>query len=174
VVACQVDHFVNGVEFTRIDFAGINEIDILLGLCSGNNLSYSQLLVDKFLYMMPEDQMRLREVMRRRTLLDEFLMASQGSSDSEWFQKNASMFLEVCYAHGQTAVQHHDQLVSKFIETPASGIQEQHMKNITASGPPLPVLIKSLEKLRDLRVAAPRDDIPTRYSDFERLRESIK
>ena len=38
------------------DFAGINEIDLLLGLCSANNLSYSQLLVDKLLYMMPYDQ----------------------------------------------------------------------------------------------------------------------
>jgi len=55
------------------DFAGINEIDLLLGLCSPDNLSYSQLLVDKFLYMMPEDQSRLRDVMRRQSLLDSFL-----------------------------------------------------------------------------------------------------
>ena len=46
------------------DFAGINELDMLLGLCNANNMSYSQLLVDKVLYMMPEDQQRLRQVMR--------------------------------------------------------------------------------------------------------------
>ena len=38
------------------DFAGINVIDMLLGLCFANEPSYSQMLVDKFLYMMPEDQ----------------------------------------------------------------------------------------------------------------------
>jgi hypothetical protein len=156
------------------DFAGINEIDILLGLCSGNNLSYSQLLVDKFLYMMPEDQARLREVMRKRSLLDDFLVALDGESDSPWFQKNGREFLAVCQVHGRAATQHHDQLVSRFIEKPSENMDEQHMANITASGPPLPVLINSLEKLRDLRVAAPRDDIPSRYSDFQRLRASIK
>ena len=51
---------------------------------------------------------------------------------------------------------------------------EKHMENITASGPPLPVLLRSLEKLKDLRMAAPRDDIPTRYADFQLLRESLK
>lgn len=156
------------------DFAGINEIDMLLGLCDANNLSYSQLLVDKFLYMLPEDQSRLRDAMRKRTLLDELLEAMPGSSTSEWFQKNGRMFLEVCEAHGATAAQHHDQLVSKFIEKPSAGIEEKHMDNITASGPPLPVLLRSLEKLKDLRMAAPRDDIPSRYEDFQKLRNALK
>jgi len=31
-----------------------------------------------------------------------------------------------------------------------------------------------LEKLRDLRTAARRDDIPSRYADFDRLRDSLK
>jgi len=52
------------------DFAGINVIDMTLGLCQADNLSYSQLLVDKFLYMRPEDQSILRDVMRRQSLLD--------------------------------------------------------------------------------------------------------
>ncbi|MGL4640816.1 MAG: PrnB family protein, partial [Shewanella sp.] len=43
------------------DFAGINVIDLTLGLCFANEASYSQMLVDKFLYMMPEDQQLLRE-----------------------------------------------------------------------------------------------------------------
>ena len=36
------------------DFAGINVIDLLLGLCSADNPSYSQILVDKFLFMLPD------------------------------------------------------------------------------------------------------------------------
>ena len=92
----------------------------------------------------------------------------------DWFQKNAAAFLEVCDAHGQTAKQHHDQLVRRFIEQPSAGLAETHMKGITASGPPLPVLLRSLEKLRDLRMAAERDDIPSSYREINRLRESIK
>ena len=47
------------------DFAGINVIDLLLGLCQADDPYYSQLLVDKFLFMRPEDQLVLRDCMRR-------------------------------------------------------------------------------------------------------------
>ena len=161
------------------DFAGINEIDMLLGLCSANNISYSQLLVDKLLYMMPYDQERLRDVMRRESLLNRFLEASEQHAHEDWYQHNAALFLKVCEVHGETASQHHDQLVGKFIEKPSAALPEQRLENITASGPPLPVLLASLEKLRDLRTAARtdtarRDDIPSRYADFERLRATIE
>jgi len=151
------------------DFAGINEIDLLLGLCNANNLSYSQLLVDKLLYMMPEDQLRLRDVMRQQSLLNSFLEYMQSDGNKEWFRRNARMFLDVVEAHGRTAAQHHDQLVNKFIAVPADELPERFLKNLTASGPPLDVLLRSLEKLRDLRLAADRDDIPSRYKDIQRL-----
>jgi hypothetical protein len=156
------------------DFAGINEIDLLLGLCSANDLSYSQLLVDKLLYMMPEDQLRLRDVMRRPSLLDGFVQLMSGSELQPWFYRNAQMFLEVCEAHGRTAAQHHDQLVSKYIVAPAEALDEKYLKNITASGPPLEVLLRSLARLRDLRMAAERDDIPSRYRDLRRLGEALQ
>ncbi len=155
------------------DFAGINEIDLLLGLCRADNPSYSQLLVDKFLFMMPEDQARLRDVMRRRSLLDELLAALPDSAAKAWFQRNARVFLDVVAAHGRTAVSHHDALVGKFIQAPAAELPAARLKNITASGPPLPVLIEALEKLRDLRLAADRDDIPSRHADLERLRAAL-
>jgi hypothetical protein len=44
---------------------------------------------------------------------------------------------------------------------------------MTASGPPLPVLLRALRKLCDMRCAADRDDIPTRYADVQRLRSSL-
>ncbi len=155
------------------DFAGINEIDLLLGLCSADNLSYSQLLVDKFLYMMPEDQARLRDVMRRQSLLDSFLEHVESHGTEKWFQKNARIFLEVCEAHGNTATQHHDQLVSKYIEKPAKKLPQESLNNITASGPPLDVVLGALEKLRDLRMAADRDDIPSRFADIQRLKARL-
>ena len=154
------------------DFAGINEIDLLLGLCSADNTSYSQLLVDKFLYMMPEDQARLRDVMRRQSLMDQFIESFQhGTSDV--LRNNLSVFLEVCRLHGEAAAQHHHQLVKKYIEQPSKDLDAAHLKHITASGPPLEVLLRALEKLCDLRCAAPRDDIPTRYADIQSLKAHL-
>ena len=155
------------------DFAGINEIDLLLGLCQADDPSYSQLLVDKILYMMPEDQARLRDCMRQQSLLDSLLGQMDVSGSSLWFRKNAGVFLRVCDAHGAAAGQHHDKLVKKFIDQPAEHLPEQNKKGLTASGPPLPILLKTLEKLRDLRLAADRDDIPNRYKDLKKLRAAV-
>jgi hypothetical protein len=152
------------------DFAGINVIDMLLGLCQADNSSYSQLLVDKFLYMLPEDQSILRDVMRRQSFLNGFLDLLKSHATEDWFQKNASMFVKVCETHGRTAAQHHDMLVSRFIEKQAKALPEKFQENITASGPPLEVVIGALAKLRDLRLAADRDDIPSRYADLQRLK----
>ncbi len=155
------------------DFAGINVIDLLLGLCRADDAYYSQLLVDKFLFMRPEDQLVLRDCMRRESLLDGFLRLRESNEHSPWFKKNAGMFLQVCEAHGRTALQHHEQLVNKFIEHPAEDSGSMEKSGLTASGPPLPVLLKALRKLCDLRSAAERDDIPSRYQDLRTLRESI-
>jgi hypothetical protein len=155
------------------DFCGINEIDLLLGVCNANNISYSQLLVDKFLFMMPEDQGRLRDCMRRQSLMQLLLEELPRSQMQPWYQRNTRMYLEVCKAHGAAAQQHHNQLVSRFIETPSQSLPASRLTHITASGPPLGVLIKSLEKLRDLRMAAKRDDIPSRHQEIETLRRSL-
>jgi len=156
------------------DFAGINVIDMLLGLCQANNPSYSQLLVDKFLYMLPEDQSTLRDVMRRESLLNGFLEQLESNGKEQWFQKNATMFLKVCETHGKTAAQHHDMLVSRFIEKQAKALPEKFQENITASGPPLEIVVNALQKLRDLRLAADRNDIPSRYADIERLKSVLQ
>jgi hypothetical protein len=149
-------------------------IDMLLGLCQADNLSYSQLLVDKFLYMLPEDQSILRDVMRRESLLNSFLEALEANASEQWFQKNAAMFIKVCETHGKTATQHHDMLVSRFIEKQAKALPEKFRENITASGPPLEIVVKALEKLRDLRLAADRDDIPSRHTDIERIKSALQ
>ena len=155
------------------DFAGINIIDLLLGLCRADHASYAQILVDKFLYMMPEDQLLLRDCMRRQSLLDELLGQLDAGTLHGAARDNAALFLEVCAAHGHTAVQHHDWLVERFITAPSATLAAQHHQNLTASGPPLPVLLRALEKLRDLRNAAVRDDIPSRHHDLARLRAAI-
>jgi hypothetical protein len=156
------------------DFSGINEIDLLLGLCRANDPYYAQLLVDKMLFMLPQDQARLRECMSYRSLLDELLAVADTSSETDWFQHNARSFLEVCDLFARTATQHHDMLVKRFIEEPAGSLVEEDQQGLTASGPPLPVLLRSLEILRDLRVAAPRSDLATRHDDLARLRSLLR
>ena len=153
------------------DFAGINVIDLLLGLCRADDPYYSQLLVDKFLFMRPEDQLVLRDAMRRKSLLDSFLDVAAANAREPWLQRNLSLFLEVCEAHGQTALQHHEQLVAKFIERPAAAAGLTDNQGITASGPPLPSLLKGLRKLCDMRCAADVDGaFETRYRDIKTLR----
>ncbi len=155
------------------DFAGINVIDMLLGLCAANEPSYSQMLVDKFLFMMPADQKILRDCMRMPNMMDAFL-AEKDKHAASWFQENLALFLEVCGVHGETAIQHHNELVEKYIAVPSQSMQEQHLDKVTASGPPLHVLLDGLAKLRDRRAAAARDDIRTRYQDIQTLKGLIK
>ena len=87
--------------------------------------------------------------------------------------RNTRGFLELCELYGRIATQHHDQLVRRFIEHPAAKLAETHLASITASGPPLPVLLRSLEILRDMRLAADRPDITSRHADLARLRELL-
>lgn len=155
------------------DFSGINEIDLLLGLCRANDTYYAQLLVDKMLFMLPADQARLRDCMTHKSLLDELLALADEHAGAEWFQKNARDFLEVCDLFAETARQHHDQLVARFIVGPAGDLDATHLQGITASGPPLPVLVRSLEVLRDYRMAADRPDLGTRHNDLARLRAAV-
>ena len=155
------------------DFSGINEVDLLLGLCRANDAYYSQLLVDKMLYMLPSDQARLRDCMTRRSLLDELLALREEHRSADWFQRNARAYLEACDLFGRWAAQHHDALVKRFIEEPASALTDDSLQGITASGPPLSVLLHSLELLRDLRLAADRPDITTRHDDLMTLRSAL-
>ena len=153
------------------DFAGINVIDILLGLCFTNEPAYSQMLVDKFLYMVPEDQSILRDCMRRTSIMEDFLDSKVSSKN--WYKNNLTLFLEICQLHGDAATQHHNQLVEKYIAGPSSALKGSQLDNITASGPPLEVLLDSLEKLRDRRAAANRDDIRTRFDDIQILKKRL-
>jgi hypothetical protein len=156
------------------DFSGINELDLLLGLCRASDPYYAQLLVDKFLFMLPSDQKRLKECMTHRSLLDELLDLAEQHHDTDWFQANARAFLEVCELFGGYATQHHDQLVQRFIEKPSAKLGEAHRQGVTASGPPLEVLLRSLQILRDLRVATDRSDIGSRRQDLDRLRACLR
>jgi hypothetical protein len=126
------------------------------------------------LFMLPPDQARLRDCMTRASLLDELLALADEYAHADWFQQNGRAYLEVCDLFGQAAAQHHDGLVRRFIERPAANLDQQDLEGITASGPPLPVLLRSLEVLRDLRLAADRRDIATRHDDLDKLRRVVR
>ena len=156
------------------DFSGINEIDLLLGLCRASDAYYAQLLVDKMSFMLPQDQQRLRECMTRTSLLDELLGLAPQHSGAPWFRRSAAAYLEVADLFGQTAAQHHDQLVARFIEAPAVQLEDEALEGVTASGPPLPVLLRSLEVLRDMRTVADRAGIASRVHDIAYLRSLVR
>ncbi|HUQ11961.1 MAG TPA: monodechloroaminopyrrolnitrin synthase PrnB family protein [Steroidobacteraceae bacterium] len=156
------------------DFSGINELDLLLGLCRANDPYYAQLLVDKMMFMPPQDQARLRECMRHESFLDGLLALSREHAGAGWFQRNARGYLELCDLYGRIAAQHHDSLVKRFIEKPATGMAAAHLASVTASGPPLPVLMRALEILRDMRLAANRADIASRHADLAMLRALVR
>ncbi len=155
------------------DFSGINEIDLLLGLCRANDPSYSQLLIDKMLFMIPEDQVNLRQCLIHVPFLDGFLEAAKTSANADWFRENCRAYLEVCEAHGFAAAQHHDQLFESFIVKMSDHLDSKHHAQLTASGPPLPVLAKALERLRDLRTAARRDDMETAHDKLDTLKRAV-
>jgi hypothetical protein len=153
------------------DFAAINEIDLMLGLCRVGDPTYAGLVLEKMPFMTVDDQRLLQACVRmRRSLMDDFLAVVDEGALSEPVAESLRAFISVCEAHGRTAAQHHDQFVARFIEKPSEGLAEAFLKQITASGPPLPVLLASLQVLRDKRLAADRDDIPTRHADLARLR----
>lgn len=154
------------------DFAAINEIDLMLGLCRVGDPAYAALVLEKQLYMTAEDQRLLQACVRRHSLMDEWLAVIDHGPLSPGVAECLRGFLAVCDAHGRTAEQHHDLFVKRFIEQPSAAVDAKHLKQITASGPPLPVLLHSLEALRDKRRGVPRDDVETRHAELERLRQA--
>ena len=111
------------------DFSGINELDLLLGLCRANDPYYAQLLVDKMQFMPPQDQARLRECMRHESFLDELLALARttctrrtGSGAMRGHTSSSAR------CSGGIASQHHDKLVKRFIERPAAQLAAAHLE----------------------------------------------
>lgn len=121
-------------------------------------------------FMPPEDQARVRDCMQHPSLLDSLLAAITAGDRSPALQRNAGLLMVVSKAFGETARQHHDMLVARFIQGPAQTLDAVHLGQITASGPPLAVLMTALQDLRDARMAAPGHPAG-RHGDHARVRE---
>ncbi|GGE16361.1 tryptophan 2,3-dioxygenase KynA [Polymorphobacter glacialis] len=136
------------------DFSGINELDLALGLLSARDPSYAHLITDKMSFMPPSDQARLRECMQYPSLLDLLLAEIEGPRTPA-LETNARLLLEVTDAFADTARQHHHLFVERYVAGPSEALAPVHKAQVTASGPPLEVLMRALEGLRDARTAAP-------------------
>ncbi|MDH0865598.1 monodechloroaminopyrrolnitrin synthase PrnB family protein [Mitsuaria sp. GD03876] len=152
------------------DFAAINEVDLMLGLCGVKDAAYTSMLLEKLPFMPRQDQGLLQDACRQGSLLDGFIEATAAGPLHDGLRRNMAAFLDVCAAHGRIAAQHHDLFVRRFIEEPSTAMSGRHLAQITASGPPLQVLVGALEVLRDKRLAADRPGIESRFADIARLK----
>ena len=108
------------------DFAAINEIDLMLGLCRVGDPAYAGLVLEKMSFMTVEDQALLQACVRRASLMDELLeVVDGGGTLPAGVAENLRAFVAVCEAHGRTAAQHHDLFVRRFIEQPSESLDER-------------------------------------------------
>jgi len=133
-------HPVCGTEYRGAnagDFAAVNEIDLALGLCDRGDPFYQRILAEKYPYVPPEDQRLLRTPPANLHVHKEKLSA-------------------VRRAHGAAYAFHHHRLVVPFLAKPAASVPADRQARITASGPPLDVVLATLSRLVDLRTGRVR------------------
>ncbi|MBC6459363.1 monodechloroaminopyrrolnitrin synthase PrnB family protein [Actinomadura sp. HBU206391] len=167
---------VGGIEYRGAnagDFAAVNEIDLLLGLCKARDPFYQNLLAEKYAYVPPEDQVLLRTIVVAESLLDRFLSEAETGPVTPRFRLNAELFLAICRAHGAAYAYHHHKLVKPFLEAPAKAAPKERLSDMTASGPPLEMVIRGLGYLSDLRAARDRPGVVSARASLGRLRELL-
>jgi Domain of unknown function (DUF1864) len=138
------------------DYAAVGEIDLALGLARLDDPFYQRILAEKYPYLPPEDQPGLRTPPRD-------LLARITATGP-----NVDRFLAVCRAHGAAYAFHHHRLVRPFLAEPAATAPPDRQARLTASGPPLEVVLADLSRLVDLRAA--RDRPGTAHARLARLR----
>ena len=153
------------------DFAAINAVDVLLGLCSPHDPFYQWVTADKYPYVAPEDQRLLRTLATTESLLAKLLHELAAGPPSPPLRENAELFLAACKQHGAATVFHHHRLVVPFLEEPAAAAPSR--PDTTASGPPLDVVLETLARLRDLRAARPRAGLDTARPALDRVRQLL-
>ena len=161
-------HPVGDVEYRGAnagDFAAVNEIDLHLGLCDTTDPFYLHLLTEKYPYVPPEDQPHLRSTKA------DLLTAFENAERTPRLRVNAEHFLALCRAHGAAYAFHHHRLVKPFLERPAAAAPPERQARLSASGPPLDVVIAGLARLSDLRAA--RDRPGTAHARLARLRARL-
>jgi hypothetical protein len=133
------------------DFSPINEIDVLLGLCTMNDPFYAAIVKEKQPYVPPDDQQALRMLDRHPSLLNEFCQEFEAHGASPEWRVNAARFLAVCKAHAAAYAYHHNRFIKAYIEAPSKANATTHSAGVTSSGPPLEEVVSMLRRLAELR-----------------------
>ncbi|MFI5523589.1 monodechloroaminopyrrolnitrin synthase PrnB family protein [Streptomyces platensis] len=155
------------------DFAGINVIDVLLGLCSPHDPFYQEVIADKYPYVAPEDQKLLRALPTFKPLLTTAVAELEAGVPSPPLRENAQLLLDLCRHYGAATVFHHHRLVVPFLQKPAADAPPERDSDMTASGPPLKEVVETLARLRDLRAARQRPDLVTARAALDRVGELL-
>jgi len=137
------------------DFSAINEIDVMLGVCSMDDPFYRAIVKEKLPYVPPDDQPALRALDRQRPLVDEFCRELEAAGPTPGWKANAARFLAVCKAHTAAYAYHHHRFIKAYIEAPAKATTTAHSAGVTSSGPPLHDVVAMLHRLLELRTARP-------------------
>ena len=157
------------------DFSGINEIDLLLGLCRANDPYYAQLLVDKMLFMIPGDQARLRDCMTRTSLLDELLELDRRTRGQRLVPAQCGAPTSrsaICSANPRPNITTAWSSASSR-RLPPNSTREDSRASPRAARRCRCCCARS-RYLRDLRLAADRTDIASRHADLGRLRRAVR
>jgi len=153
------------------DFAAINEVDVLLGLCRIDDPFYQAVVHEKTPFVPPDDLPAMRTLDRQPSLLSCFLDESAAHGVTPAWRDNARRLIAACRAHGAGSAYHHNRLVKPFLEAPARVANTTHSAGVTSSGPELAEVIAGLQRLVDLRTARQRDGINTAAAKLVELQE---
>ncbi len=134
------------------DFAAINEIDVLLGLCDPRDPFYASIVAEKLPFVPPDDQPALRELGAAGSLLARFEAEAEAGVTPQlrsawWWKAYAAPWAR------QTPRNRWALFVKPFLERPAAATPPNRHATLSASGPPLEEVIAVLERLRNLRTA---------------------
>ena len=153
------------------DFAAINEIDVILGLCRMDDDFYRSVVNEKQGHVPPDDQPFLKTLASRRSLMELFIHELDLTGASPGWKANASRFLNVCKAHAGAYAVHHHRLIKGFLENPAKAAPTAHGAGVTSSGPPLEDVVLMLQKLLDLRSARDRPGANYAFASIARIQK---
>jgi hypothetical protein len=160
---------VNDIEYRGAnagDFAAINEIDVILGVCQMSDDFYRSVVEEKRRHVPPDDLPLIAALTARRSLLNLFVRELDSIGATSAWQTNAALFVDVCKAHAGAYAVHHQRLVKGFLEKPAMAAPTAHGSGVTSSGPPLDQVITMLQRLLDLR--------SMRHPDLARIQQALR
>jgi hypothetical protein len=133
------------------DFAAINEIDLLLGLCRADDPFYRWVLDEKRPYVPPGDQAVLDAAPGCTSLPARFLLRAADGPLPPAERARAERLLAVCRAHAGANSFHQHRLVLPFLAEPARRTAVGDGGDVTTSGSPLDAVVAGLKRLLDLR-----------------------